>query len=356
MTAEVTASSTLDSRLISVESTSISSSARFLKILAETSAPRLARKMAALRVAGQGLDVSRHRVPLPPGCSAFFFTIQARMSCAATSGSAFARPIAFCRTSSRSRLMRANSSGTPSMLASSARRVGVARSAGSAGRVPCSACNERATSSACAGAPPREASTRRWPPRRRRGPPPEDAGHGSARPPSGPGRSLLLEQRLGAIAQRGVERHFHDRDLVAPRLVEADGAHDDATDLLDLLGRAGHGLADFLLVRPRDRRVPVFSEDGHGQALDLAPAGERLRHDPRQLVAHVLGLARGGRGVAARRRAGGVAPGAAAVAGGAGRTGSASTTSRSSSRPFASLAGRLESGRTAPRCARPGRS
>src|ERR1044071_6927883 len=49
VTAAVTASSTLESRLISVESTSISGSARFLKILAETSAPRLARKMAALR-------------------------------------------------------------------------------------------------------------------------------------------------------------------------------------------------------------------------------------------------------------------------------------------------------------------
>src|SRR5215469_16172266 len=48
-TAEVTASSILESWLISVERASISGSARFLKILAETSAPRLARKMAALR-------------------------------------------------------------------------------------------------------------------------------------------------------------------------------------------------------------------------------------------------------------------------------------------------------------------
>jgi hypothetical protein len=65
VTAEVAASSTFDSRLISVESTSISSSERLLKILADTSAPRLASRIAPF-VPLDGLDLSRHRVPLPP--------------------------------------------------------------------------------------------------------------------------------------------------------------------------------------------------------------------------------------------------------------------------------------------------
>src|SRR5262245_56510235 len=49
MTADVAASSMFERRLISVDSVSISSSFRFLKILADTSAPRLARRIAALR-------------------------------------------------------------------------------------------------------------------------------------------------------------------------------------------------------------------------------------------------------------------------------------------------------------------
>src|SRR5580765_2635418 len=50
VTADVAASSTFDSRLISVESTSISSSERLLKIFADTSAPRLASRIAAFLV------------------------------------------------------------------------------------------------------------------------------------------------------------------------------------------------------------------------------------------------------------------------------------------------------------------
>src|SRR5262245_65353187 len=49
ITAVVTLSSTVGKRVSSVESVSISVSSRPLKILAETSAPRVARKMAALR-------------------------------------------------------------------------------------------------------------------------------------------------------------------------------------------------------------------------------------------------------------------------------------------------------------------
>src|SRR3972149_2978212 len=50
VTALLSVSSTLESRLISPESVSISFSERLLKILADTSAPRLVRKMAAFLV------------------------------------------------------------------------------------------------------------------------------------------------------------------------------------------------------------------------------------------------------------------------------------------------------------------